>query len=151
VRTAEQQTGGRAHRAELERKRGVDVYEIKTVAKGTSGKVLVDAASGKVVRVDTPGVFSAIGQMFDRDDQQKNQVALARLEGTSMTLVGAIDAAEKDTGGRAVKASLRSLYGSTLFEVSVVKDLTVTRLVVDPASARVVAAPVGKKHKDDDD
>jgi len=151
VRIAEQQTGGRARQAELERERGVDVYEIKTVARDTSGKVVVDAASGKVVRLDTPGVFSAIGQMFDRDDRRKDQVAFARLEGTAMTLVGAIDAAEKDSGGRAVKASLRTLYGSTLFEVRVVKDLTLKTLVVDPATARVVAAPFDKKHKDDDD
>jgi len=156
VRIAEQQTGGRARQAELERERGVDVYEIKTVARDTSGKVLIDAASGKVVRVDTPGVFSAIGQMFDRDDQRKDHVTFTRLEGSALTLVGAIDAGEKDSGGWAVKASLKSLYGSTLFEVRVVKDLTLTTLVVDPATARVVAAPVNKKpvdkkHKDDDD
>ncbi len=151
VRVAEQQTGGRARKAEMERTRGTYVYEIKTVSKEKSAKVFVDPASGNVVRVDTPGVFSSIGDVFDRDDQRKDQAALARLEVSSMTLGGAIEAAERNTGGRAVKAALGSLYGSTLFEVSVVKDFTTHTLVVDPATAKVVTVPPRGKGKDDDD
>src|SRR2546427_3940844 len=99
VRVAEQQTGGRARKAEMERNRGAYVYEIKTVSKEKSAKVLVDPASGNVVRVDTPGFFSSIGDVFDGDDQRKDRAALARLEVSSMTLVGAIEAAESRTGG----------------------------------------------------
>jgi len=151
VRVAEQQTGGRATKAEMERDRGVYMYEIETVSKEKTAEVVVDPASGNVVRVDAPGFFSSIGDVFDRDDQRKHQAALARLEASSMTLVGAIEAAEKEAGGRAVKAELKSLYGSTLFEVRVVKDLTTHTLVVDPATAKVVPAPARGKHKDDDD
>src|SRR5213078_2507214 len=124
VRVAEKQTGGRARKAEMERERGVDVYEIKTVSKDGSAKVLVDPASGNIIRVHTPWFGSSIANMFDRDDQRKDEAALARLEASSMTLAGAIDAAHKETGGRAIKAALKSQYGSTLFEVGVVKDWT---------------------------
>ena len=150
VRVAEQQTGGRARKAEMERESGIYVYEIRTVSKDRSAKVLVDPASGKVLRVDTPGFVSSIASVFDRDDQRKDQSALARLDASSMTLAGAIDAAEKETGGRAVKAAVKSQYGSTLFEVSVVKDWTMHRVVVDPATANVVTVPATGKRKDDD-
>ena len=152
VRVAEQQTGGRARKAEMERERRIDAYEIQTVSKDRSAKVLIDPASGKVLRVDTPGLVSSIASVFDRDDQRKDQSAFARLDASSMTLAGALDAAEKETGGRAVKAALKSQYGSTLFEVSVVKDWTMQRVVVDPATAKVVTVPAhGKRKKDDDD
>jgi len=151
VRVAEKQTGGRARKAEMERERGVDVYEIKTVSKDGSAKVLVDPASGNIIRVHTPWFGSSIANMFDRDDQRKDEAALARLEASSMTLAGAIDAAHKETGGRAIKAALKSQYGSTLFEVGVVKDWTTQKVLVDPATAKVVIVPPRGEHSDDDD
>src|SRR5439155_17700849 len=150
VRVAEKQTGGRARKAEMERERGIDVYEIKTVSKDGSAKVLVDPASGNILRVVTPGFVSSITNVFDRDDQRKDQAAFAWLGTSSMTLASAIDAAQKETGGKAVKAALKSQYGSTLFEVSVVKDWTTQKVVVDPATAKVVTVRLEGKRKDDD-
>jgi len=152
VRVAEQQTGGRARKAEMERNRGTYVYEIKTVSKEKSVKVFVDPASGSVVRTVTPGVISSLSHVFDRKDQLKEQAALARLEASPMSLVSAIESPERESGGRAVEAALASLYGSTLFEVKVVKDLTTQRVVVDPATGKVAAVvPSRGKRKDDDD
>jgi len=151
VRMAEKQTGGRARKAEMERDRGVDVYEIKTVSKDRSTKVLVDPASGNVLRVDTPGFVSSIANVFDGDDQRKDQAAFARLEASAMTLASAIDVAQKETGGRAVNAALKSPYGSTVFEVTVVKDWTTRKILVDPATAKVVTLPSPGPRKDDDD
>ena len=150
VRVAEKQTGGRARKAEMERERGVDVYEVKTVSKDGSAKVLVDPASGNILRVVTPGFVPSIANVFDRDDQRKDQAAFAWLGTSSMTLASAIDAAQKETGGKAVKAALKSQYGSTLFEVSVVKDWTMQKVLVDPATAKVVTVPPQGKRKDDD-
>ena len=151
VRSAEKETGGRGRKAELEREKGIYVYEIKTIAMDRSAKVLIDPPSGNVVRVDTPGIISAIGNVFDRDDQRKDQAALARLEASSMTLAGAIESAEKETGGRAIKAALRDRYGATLFEVRVVKDWIAHQVLVDPATGKVVTVPAPAKRKDDDD
>ena len=151
IRVAEQETGGRARKAEMERERGVDAYEIKTVAKDKSAKVLIEPASGKVIRVEGPGFFDAIANLFDSDDLREDQAAFAQLEASPMTLVAAIAAAERETGGRAVKASLKSQYGQTLFEVGVVKDLISHKVVVDPASGKVAAVAQRKgKDKDDD-
>jgi len=142
VRAAERQTGGRARKAEMERERGIDVYEVKTISKDGSAKVLVDPASGNVLRVDTPGFVSSIANVFDRDDRRKDQAAFARLEASGMTLAGAIDAAQKETGGRAVNAAVKSRYGSTVFEVTVLKDWTTRKVLVDPATAKVVTLPL---------
>jgi len=151
VRVAEKQTGGRARKAEWEHEKGVDVYEVKTLSRDGSAKVLVDPASGNVLRVDTPGFVSSIANVFDRDDQRKDRAAFARLEASSMTLAAAIDAAQKESGGRAVRAALTSRYDATLFEVRVVKDWTTQNVLVDPATAKVVTVPPRGKHKNDDD
>jgi uncharacterized membrane protein YkoI len=150
VRVAEKQTGGRARKAEMEREKGVDVYEIKTVSKDGSAKVLVDPASGNVLRVVTPGFASSIANVFDRDDQREDRAALTRLEASSMTLASAIDIAQKETGGRPVEAAVKSQYGAAVFEVSVVKDWTAHKVLVDPATASVVTVPPHGWRKDDD-
>lgn len=150
IRVAEQETGGRARKAEMERERGVDAYEIKTVGKDKSVKVLVEPASGKVMRVEGPGFFDAITNLFDGDDRREDQAALAQLEASPMTLGAAIAAAERETGGRAVKASLKSRYGQTLFEVGVVKDLVPHKVMVDPANGKVAVVQRKGKDKDDD-
>src|SRR5439155_6855945 len=93
--------------------RGIDVYEIKTVSKDGSAKVLVDPASGNILRVVTPGFVSSVANVFDRDDQRKDQAAFAQLEGSPMTLASAIDAAQKETGGRAGKRAQGAHYAST--------------------------------------
>ena len=151
VRVAEQQTGGRARKAEMERNNGTDVYEIKTVSKEKSAKVFVDPVSGNVLRVASPGVISSLSHVFDRKDHVKEQAVLARLEASPMSLVSAIETAERETGGRAVEAALAGFHGSTLFEVRVVKDLTTHRVTVDPATASVVSVPSRGKRKDHDD
>jgi uncharacterized membrane protein YkoI len=135
IRIAEQESGGRARKAELEQDRGVDVYEIKTVSKDKSATVFVDLSSGKVVRVEGAGFLSGV---FEREDNREDQAELARLEALSTTLVDAIAAAERETGGRAIDASLRSQYGQTLFRVRVVKDLVPQQVMVDPATGKVV-------------
>jgi uncharacterized membrane protein YkoI len=150
VRVAEKQTGGRARKAEMELERSVDVYEIKTVSKAGSSKVHIDPASGNVLRVNTPGIVATVAGVLDRDDQREDQAALARLEASSMSLADAIDAAQTATGGRAVKAALKSQYGATLFEVKLVKDLIPQKVMVDPATANVVTVPSQGKRKDDD-
>jgi uncharacterized membrane protein YkoI len=129
----------------MERDRGVHVYEIKTVSKDGSAKVHVDPASGGVLRVSTPWLTG----VFDRDDQREDQAAFTQLAASSMTLVGAIEAAEKAVGGRAVKAALKSRYGAMVFEARVIKGWTAHQVLVDPASGKVVTGPVPGKHDDD--
>ena len=144
VRAAEQRSGGRARKVEMESNKGIEVFEIKTVSKDKSTSVMIDLVSGNVVRVDGPGFLSSV---FDKDDQQEDRADLARLEASPLTLAAAIETAEKETGGRAIEAAMESKYGSTLFAVRVVKDWTMHEVWVDPSTSKVIAVP---QEQDDD-
>lgn len=150
VGAAEQRTGGRATRAEMERERGSYLYEIKTVSKDKSSKVLVDPASGNIVRVDEPGLIAFVTSAFDRADQRKEQAMLAALEASTMTLAGAIAAAEKETGARAIKAASVDRYGTILFAVQLMKDAAMVRVHVDSVAGKVVTSPPQGSRQDDD-
>jgi uncharacterized membrane protein YkoI len=142
VRAAEKQTGGRARSAELRRREGTEVYRVKTVSTNGSATVFIDVVSGAVVGTDRPGLFASIGGIFEREDQQKDQAAFAQLGAASLPLVGAVELAEKQSGGRAIQASMRRQYGSTLYEVRVVTDLIVRqRVLIDGATGNVVTPP----------
>jgi uncharacterized membrane protein YkoI len=138
VRIAEQRTSGHARKVEIENERGIDVYEIKTVAKDKGACVYVEIATGRVVRVEGSGFLENV---FDREDRWEEQAALARLEASSMNLAAAIEAAEKETGARAVEAWMYDQYGSMAFEVGVVKDWVKQQVLIDPATARVIPRP----------
>jgi uncharacterized membrane protein YkoI len=142
VRAAEQRSGGRARKVEMETNKGVEVYEIKTVSKDKSTKVMIDPTTGNIVRVDGSGFL-----FFDGDDKQEDQADLARLEASPLTLAAAIEMAEKETSARAIEAAMMSMYGSTLFEVRVVKDWTMHKVWVDPSTSKVT--PVPQEHDDD--
>jgi uncharacterized membrane protein YkoI len=101
--------------------------------------------SGKVVRVAGPGVPAGV---FDREDRREEQAELACLEASPMTLLEAIAAAERETGSRAIEAELLSRYGQTLFQVRVVKDLVARKVLIDPASGKVVTV-LPRGHNDD--
>src|SRR3989442_11403362 len=141
VRVAEQQTGGRARKAEMERNKGTDVYEIKTVSKEKSAKVFVDPVSGNVLRVASPGVISSLSHVFVRKDHVKEQAALARLEASPMSLVSAIESAARETGGRAVEAALAGFHGSRLLRARWGKDLTHHRALAFRPTAHGVPNP----------
>ena len=151
VRLAEQRTNGRAQKVELDRDDGIYYYKVKTVAQDGSAKVYVDFRTGNVDRIDSQGFFDRVGDFFDRKDRRKNEALLSALEATQVTLSQAIDAAEKDTGGRAVKAKLKDRYGSMYFQVSLIVGQSKRRVEVDAATAKVVAVSVQKKKHDDDD
>jgi len=150
VSAAEQRTGGRAVKAGVQQKRGNHVYSVRTLSKDKSARVLIDPASGNVVRVDEPGFIARVASVFDRDDQWKEQALITALEASSMPLAGAIAAAEKETGGRAIRAASVDLYGAILFEVSLIKEATALRVHVDSATGKVVTIPIPPTRPDDD-
>jgi uncharacterized membrane protein YkoI len=58
IASAEQQTGGRAMKIDMEHEKGVYLYEVKTVSKDKVADVLIDPASGQVVRTNDEGLIS---------------------------------------------------------------------------------------------
>ncbi len=151
VRSAEQRTNGRAGKVELEREDGVYVYEVKTFSKDGTADVFVDFATGNVDRVRSRGFLARVGDAIDSEDRREDEALLKALEASSITLSEAIDAAESDTGGKAVKAKMKDRYGSVFFEVALIVDGSKQRVEVDTATAKVVAVSAPKDHDGDDD
>ncbi len=148
VRSAEQRTNGRAGKVELEREDGVYVYEVKTFSPEGTADVFVDLATGNVDRVQT---LAWVADAIDSEDRREDEALLKALEASSVTLSQAIDAAEADTGGKAVKAKLKDRYGSVFFEVALMVDGSKQRVEVDTATAKVVAVSKPKDRDGDDD
>lgn len=151
VRSAEQRTKGRAAKVKLEREDGVYLYEVKTVSKEGPVEVEIDFATGKVGRVKGRGIMDRIEGVFDKEDAREDAALLKALEASPVTLVRAIEAAESNTGGRAIKAKLKDRYGVSYFEVALLVEGSKRRVEVDSASARVIAVKARKRDDDDND
>ena len=80
IAAAEQETGGKAVDAGIENQNGAMAYEVE-IAKGTSlQKILVDFASGKVIKVtasnsgcDEAGEQSEAGEHEEHTEQHENE------------------------------------------------------------------------------
>jgi uncharacterized membrane protein YkoI len=143
IAAAEQHAGGRAMKIDIEKDNGAYVYEIKTVSKDKITEVLVDPASGKVVRTDDEGLIARIFDSEDRDE-------LAKLTTSSTTLAAAIATAEQHTGGKAIEARVDD-DDTMLFKVEVAKGNTVHKVMVDGATGKVVKVKTSEDDEDDDD
>ncbi len=143
IAAAERQSGGLAMEVDVEKENGAFVYEVKTVSKDKIAEVLVDPASGKVLRTGDEGLIAGI---LDREDQDE----IAKLAASSTTLAAAIATAERQTGGKAIEASFDGEDGATLFKVEVAKDNAVHKVRIDGATGKVSKVTVAE-HEDDDD
>lgn len=137
IGAAEQQTGGRAMKIDVEKENGTYLYEIKTVSKDRVVQVFVDPASGQVVRTEDEGL---IAKVFDREDQEE----FAKLAASSTTLAAAVATAEQHTGGKAIEASFDNEDGTMLFEVEVAKDNAVHKVMIDTANGNVLKVATGE-------
>ena len=131
IATAEQQTGGRAVKINVESKNGTHLYEIKTISGEKPAAVFVDSATGKVVSTEDEGL---IARIFDEEDRTE----LAKLASSPTTLAAAIGTAEQQAGGKAVEAGHENENGQMLFEVEVATDKTVHQVKIDAATGKVV-------------
>lgn len=141
VAAAEQHTGGRAIKIEMERGRDGYVYEVKTAFQGKLTTVFVSPADGKVVRVDERGM---IEKVLDREDRNE----IASIVAAPTTLGAAIATAEQQAGGKAVEAAVEHENGTFGFEIEVAKDGDVKRVFIDAASGQVVKMAAAEDHED---
>ncbi len=144
IAAAEKQTGGRAMKIDIEKEKGAYLYGIKTVSKDKVAEVFVDPASGQVVRTGDEGL---IAKIFDREDQNE----FTKLTASPTTLTTAIATAEQHTGGKAIEASFDNEEGAMLFEVEVVKDNAMHKVMIDSANGKVlkVATAEDGEHGED--
>lgn len=143
IAAAEQKTGGRAMKVDVEKQKGAYLYEVKTVSNDTVANVLVDPSTGQVVNTENEGF---IAKVFDREDKAE----FAKLAAAPTTLAAAIATAEQHTGGKAIEASFDNENGAMLFKIEVAKDNAVHRVAVDSATGNVtkVSATEDGEHED---
>lgn len=144
IATAGQVSGGRATKIELEKEKSGYLYEVETVSKDRIQKVMVDPASGKVVKTDNEGL---IGRIFDRDERDD----FAKLTSSPTTLATAMIAAEQKTGGKAMEARFDNEDSLAVFKVKTVKDNATQRVVVNATTGKVIKVTArGEKDHDED-
>lgn len=147
IAAAERQTGGRALGIGIAREGTAHVYAVRTLNGDAVATVLVNPATGEVMRTANPGL---IERLFDRED--RDEIGMFRSSPT--TLAAAIAAAEQNVGGRAVEARFENENGTAIVEVEVVKDNVVHRVKVNAANGQVTAATAdnekqnGEEHED---
>lgn len=144
IAAAEQQTGGRAMKVDIQKDNGAYLYEVKTVSKDKVAEVFIDPTSGQVVRTEDEGL---IAKVFDREDQDE----FAKLTGSSATLAAAIATAEQHTSGKAIEASFDNEDGTMRFEVEVAKDNAMHKVMIDSASGKVVKVLPAEDGEHDED
>jgi uncharacterized membrane protein YkoI len=143
IAAAEQKTGGRAVKFDVEKKKEVYAYEIKTLSADKVSKVFVDLGSGQVVQVDNEG-------MLDRILDGKDKAKLDRLTAVPTTLSAGIATAEQQVaGGKAFEAGFDNEKGTLLLKVAVTKDNAVHHITIDAATGKVTTATAGDEEDDD--
>ncbi len=143
IAAAEQKTGGRAMKIDVEKEKGAYLYEVKTVAKDKISEVFVDLTSGQVVRTDDEGL---IDRIFDRGDRDE----FAKLAALPTTLAAAIATAEQHTSGKAIKAGFDDENGALLFKIEIAKDNTTQRVKIDSATGKVVKVSAAEDGEHED-
>jgi uncharacterized membrane protein YkoI len=77
--------------------------------------------------------------------------AMAKLMAAKTTLGQAIAIAEKETGGKAIDADFAHEDGAMTAEIEVLKDKSVSKVVIDADSGKVLKVTVAEADKDNGD
>ena len=109
---------------------GKAVYKVKTYQNNNAWEGMVDAQTGQVI-----GAGKSTPE-FKLDDEDKAELAGLRL--ATITLTQAVDAAETRDGGKAIAAGIEQVKGKVVFEVSIVKDGSVRKVVIDPQTGKII-------------
>jgi uncharacterized membrane protein YkoI len=80
----------------------------------------------------------ATGAVHASTGESESRREVATVLGAKTSLVQAIDAAERHSGGRAMKIDVEKKNGAFLYEVKTVAKDRITEVLVDPASGTVV-------------
>lgn len=133
IATAEQETGGKAFKAEFEDKRGVGVWEIGTLSDTARFKVGIDAANGQIVQ-----------------KSEKRMTAPAAQGGQpAPVLADLVAKAETAGNGKVMSIEPEHRNGTMIgYEVKIVgADGRVAKYILNSADGSLAAKP---RHKDRD-
>ena len=143
IAAAEQKTGGRALQIDVDKASGAYVYEIKTLSKDKLTEVLIDPASGQILKTRSEGL---IGRLLEREDKAD----MARINSAPTTLATAVTAAEQHVGGKAIEASFDGEDGHAVYKVEVAKDNAVKKVRVN-AQTGAVTDHMSSAHDEDEE
>ena len=121
-------SGGAVVDASFDSGDGKLTYKVKTYQNSSVWEGIVDAASGQVTGVGKTTPESEL------DEEDKAE--LAGLKQATTTLAQAVDTAEKYVAGKAMSAGLEETNGKIVFEVMVLKNGSVRKMVIDPKTGQ---------------
>jgi uncharacterized membrane protein YkoI len=108
---------------------GKPVYKVKTYQSNSVWEGIVDAQSGQVVGVGTTTQDSQL--------DQEDKAELAGLQHATTTLAQAVGTAEKRGVGKAISAGLEETNGKIVYEVMIVKNSSIQKVVIDPKTGQI--------------
>ena len=123
-------SGGAVVDASFDAGDGKPTYKVKTYQNSSVWEGIVDAASGQVTGVGKTTPESEL--------DQEDKAELAGLKQATTTLAQAVDTAEKQVGGKAFSAGLEETNGKIVFEVMVLKNGAVRKIVIDPKTGQIL-------------
>jgi uncharacterized membrane protein YkoI len=114
--------------------RSASVYALKTYQNSTLWEAMVDANSGQILGVEetTPR------DTLDLEDKAE----ISGVQTASISITKAIQIAERHTGGKVIAVDLEAVgAGGVFWEVTVVTDGTIRKLLIDPVLSKWTQTP----------
>jgi uncharacterized membrane protein YkoI len=104
-------------------------YKVKTYQDNNVWEGAVDAWTGQII---ADGTTTPVSKLDEED-----QLELAGLQKAIIDLSTATALAEEKGSGKAISAGLEETNGRIVYEVTIVKNRTTTKFVVDPKSGQI--------------
>jgi uncharacterized membrane protein YkoI len=126
---AKHANGSKVIDASFDTGNGKPIYKVKTYQSNAVWEGIVDAQSGQIIGVGT------ITQESQLDQEDKAE--LAGLQQATTTLAQAVDIAERRGAGKAISAGLEETNGKIVYEVHVMKNGSIQKVVIDPKTGQI--------------
>src|SRR6267142_2074901 len=104
----------------------------------------------KIVVVSVLAMAAATTAFAAESRQGSEAHEAVAYEQVKMTLADAIALAERQTGGKAVEATLEQEHGTVSFEVEIMKDRAFRKVTIDATTGQVVASKADRHDQEED-
>jgi uncharacterized membrane protein YkoI len=128
ITAAEKTAGGKATEGKFETERGVSKYEVTVVQNGKRDILNVDPTTGQAVKGSEKNASS--GRQEDAQTVTAAKTGLAQ----------AITAAEQQSGGKALEASLDKENGNPVYDVKLANGDKTQKVRIDANTGKVASA-----------
>jgi len=105
--------------------------------------------SRRIVVVSVLAMAAATAALAGESRQGSEAHEAVAYEQVKMTLADAIALAERQTGGKAVEATLEQEHGTVSFEVEIMKDRAFQKVTIDARTGQVVSTKADHDQEED--